>query len=149
MRNDIPEDLRRRVERLDPGLRAVVGEFIDVAYPTEDEIQQSQREQARAEWRREATEACRRATLATRALDGEWGDDVRRAVDELVRDVQREVATLAAWGQRATTGDRLTPLEFAAAKAAVESQRVRYALTAAEKLVREADRGRRQTGRPR
>jgi len=149
MRRDIPEDLQKRGEQLPSDLRQAWQEFVDIAYPTEDEREEAAREREKAEWRREATRACDLATLVARALDGEWGDDVRRAVDELVRDVKPEVALLAEWGKRATSGDRLTEVEFAAARNAVTSTRVRYALAAAEKLARDADRERRQPGRRR
>lgn len=138
-RSDIPEDIAKLRERLPPELRETWTEFVDARYPTEDEQRAAEQERDRAERRAQAKAACGRAALASRALDGEWGDDVRRAADELVRDVKPEVAILVEWNRRARAGERLTPIELAAARAAVESVRVQEALLAAERLTQEAD----------
>jgi hypothetical protein len=144
VRPDLPPELIRSLERLPPGLRKAAERAVDAHYPTVEEETEERRARERSKRIADAHAQRELADLAERALEGEWGDDVRRAVDEIVREVRAGVLVLADWSKRARRRDTLTRIEFAAARQAFESRPVRYALAAAKKIIDSAERQRRK-----
>jgi hypothetical protein len=144
MRRDLPPELVASIAKLPPGLREAAERAADAQYPTFDEETAERHERERRQRLDAAVEQRELAALAARALDGEWGDDIRRAVDVALGETRPQVLVLADWARRAAKREALTRIEFAAAKLAFESASVRYGLARAKKVIHEAERDRRK-----
>jgi hypothetical protein len=142
MRNDLPPDLVANIQALPPGLREAAEKAIDLKYPTVESDAAERRERERQQRREDAELHRELASKVERALEGEWGDDVRRAVDELTRQVRAQVLVLADWAKRARKREPLTKIEFVTARQAVDATAVRYALAATKKIIGQAERER-------
>lgn len=147
MRSDIPAEeaakLARELERLPADLRATVEAAIDARYPSVEQETEERREREKQHRKEDAEHHRELAAKVERALGGEWGDDVRREVDEATREVRHSILVLADWAKRARKHDPLTKIEWASVRAAVEARAVRYALAAATKIIVKVARERR------
>lgn len=144
MRSDIPQELAEKLKALPPDLRPAVEAAIDAQYPTEEQAEQDRRVRELEARRRDARHHQKLAGKVDRALQGEWGDDVRRAVNELVSQVRQQVDVLIDWHRRRFR-KAITKIEWVAIRQAFESSPVRWALAAAQKPIREAEKERRET----
>lgn len=132
----------------DPDLRAAIERAHQAAQRTPEEIAaeaEAARKQQLREERRELREAAHRAIY--RALEGEWGDDVRRAVDAAVHEARPGVAALADWHRALAKGDRLTPLDLQGVRHALDREDVRDAVREADKIITEAEKERRESAK--
>jgi hypothetical protein len=147
MRPDLPADIAENLRRLPPDLREAAEKAIDATLVTPETEAHARREREK-QLRKEDAEVQRElAWKVERALEGEWGDDVRRAVDQIVREVKPSVLVLADWAKRHRRREQLTRIEWLTARLAFESAAVRYALAAAKKVIAPAERER-KAGRP-
>lgn len=145
MRSDLPPALVRSIQALPPGLREAAERAADVNYPTVEQETQERHDRERRQRMEAALEQRELAAVAARALEGEWGDDIRKAVDVAIGETRPQVLVLAGWARRAAKREPLTRVEFAACRQAFDSPSVRYGLARAKQIIHEAERERRKT----
>jgi len=147
VRPDLPADIVENLRRLPPDLREAAEKAIDATLLTPETEAQARKERDLQHRKEDAEDQRDLAAKVERALGGEWGDDIRRAVDLIVREVKPQVLVLADWAKRHSRREQLTRIEWVTARAAFESGPVRYALAAAKKVIAPAERER-KAGRP-